>query len=153
MPKITHAVALGVLLLFVAVAIPAAIDTGTSDSELVTELNRSETETVTQSLRVTLQNATDTDAAVTLRDTETLESATRTIPVDATENYSIGNETVSVRVISASNADKTARLSIHYPRTYGWAEGTERITSNLPLIFAGLALIIVVGMVAAGVRR
>ena len=151
-PTITNAVAISLLALFIAVSIPAAIDTGTTDSHATYELNRSETVTVTQSLRATLDGATNTSATVTLRDTETSQSKTKTIPVDATENYSLNNDTVSVTVENASNSMKQATITVAYPRTYGWEDGTERVVDNLPLVFAALGAMVVIGLILGVIR-
>lgn len=151
-PTITNAVAISLLVLFVVVSIPAAIDTGSANSRQTYELTRNETVTVTQSLQATLQEASDTSANVTLRDVETAQSSTKTIPVDGTESYTLNNETVTVTVDNASNSTNTAGITVEYPRTYGWDEGTARIVDNFSLILVAMGAIVVLGMIMAVIK-
>lgn len=145
MPKTTAPVALGILALLIAVAVPASIAVINDPAQGTFDLDEGDTVTVTQTLDVIIEETTQTDATVTLRDSETLSSETQTLSEGQTAEYTVDNESMNVTLRAAQGANANATVLVEYPRTYGWDSGAKTFIENMPFI-----LVVVLGFVLIG---
>lgn len=153
MPSSTTAAALGLVVLLLVLAIPAAITVTDSPATATFDLDDGEQASVVQTLSVMVENTTKTDATITLRDSETIEGETQTLSEGETVSYSVRNETMNVTLREIQGPSANASVAVEFPRTYGWAPGSKTIVDNLPLALALVAFVVVIGGVGAAIKR
>lgn len=153
MPSSTTAAALGLVVLLLVVAIPAAITVTDSPATATFDLDEGERASVVQTLSVLVEDTSQTDATVTLRDSETIESQTETLSPGETETYQLNGDTMNVTLREVQGANANATVSVEYPRTYGWAPGAKTVVENLPLGLVTVAFVVVLGGIGAALKR
>jgi len=152
----TQAVGMGVILIFVAVAFPAFISGaqtgGTTETTATITDGVNDSVDVANVLVATLTDKSESTASMTLTSAQTGDSADVTLTEGETAEITLDNETVTVTLLTVEGGqagDVTVRAI--YPSDFGWGSGAKTLTDQLPLVFAALALVIVLGMV--GVAR
>lgn len=152
MPNITQAVSLGIIILFVVVAIPTVIDAADTNGVQTVELEENETEGLTDRLEITAEdvNASSNETTLKLRDTQSLDEDTQTIANQSTSTFNLsgGDVTVTVQEVSQN----TTQADVSYPSTYGWSDGAQTLTANLGLVLVVTAFIVVVGLLRSVIQ-
>lgn len=149
MAQQTAVFALGVLALLIALAVPAAIHVTDNPATSTYDLDVGEQADVTQQLDVIVEDATQTDATITLRDAETLNAETQTLTENETGAYQLNGETVNVTLTGIQGPNANATFAVEYPRTYGWDGGAKTFVDNLPFMLVVALGLILVGAVGA----
>lgn len=146
MPNIVQAVSLGIIILFVVVAIPTVIDATETEGVQTIELEENETERLSDRLEITAENinASANETTLKLRDTQSLDEQTQTVASGSTTTFNLSDGDVTVTVQEVEQ--NTTQSDVSYPRTYGWGDGAKTITDNLGLVLAVAAFIIVLGL-------
>lgn len=154
MPSIVQALSIGAIILFLVVAVPVVVDSSTGVSSQTLQLE--EDETVRLSDRLELENTrirppVPENATFTVRDTETLESESNIIANGSSATYELSGGNVSVEVLSITDSNpETATVTVEYPTTYGWTEGTQLLADHLGLLVVVAGFIVIV-MLLVGV--
>ena len=151
MSKLVPAVALVMILMFVAFTFPVIIgeSDGTTSSTLT--LSEGESDVVTENLRVTVVESTGSDVEVTATNLRTGTSDTQTIVEGETGSYNLDSETVNITADRTGNDFST--LTVEYPRTFGWDESSSWFVDNLDIFMVVIAFVSIMGVVAMVVRQ
>lgn len=143
-------VAFGIVVLMVALALPAAIDATKDNRTAGFELSAGENATVTSGLEIHAESvsASGQEATISLQDTETRRSITHTIPENESEPYHLSDHTMNVTVQDIDSND-VALVSVDYPPTYGWSESSRTLAGLSDVLLAILAFVLVLGGLGA----
>lgn len=148
MPDMMEALALGVLVLAVAVFVPTLIDATDQDTTQSVELVEGEQTDLTDNLAVRADaianTAAGTNATIRVRSLDTLNDSTKTIDEGNTSVFVVDGANVDVENVATSN-DSVIVRSTYDPR-FGWNGGAATFFDNIGVILALLALIIVVAV-------
>lgn len=148
MPNWMEALALGVLVLAVAVFMPTLINSTEGDATTTFELEAGDTNNPTEKLQIeaeSLQNTTNgTNATLTVRSLDTLNESTQTIPEGNNSVYTIDGENVTIfnDAMITEGGTETVRITAVYNPKFGWNDGARTFFSNMGIILALLAFII-----------
>ena len=136
------------LVLLIAVGFTAAIS-ATGDTTTVTAtIQEGDTETF-ESLQVDLLDSTSSDVTILVTNLNTGDTVEATVVEGDTHTFSFSGGDI---LITAEDTRETrSTLTIEYPNTFGFSEGSQIVTNNLPLILGAFALISIVAFV--GVRK
>lgn len=145
-------VAFVILVALIAFAFPTLITAADSDIEATLQLDDGETGEIRETLNATVHDVTAANATIELERQDTGETDNRTVDLDQTVEYVLGDETVYVTVTSISNGNTIVTADYTYSSTFGWSDEAVLIADNLDLLLAVLVLILVTGMVMAVVR-
>lgn len=127
----TLALALGIFILVVALILTPLIDASNTPATETGELIEGNSTTIENHFRITLNNATDTTANITVADKDTLVGERQTLsPTNSsTVNLPGGDVTITVTDIStvvvgtAPDPDThTVTYRLDYSRTYPWTD-------------------------------
>lgn len=156
MPTALQAVSVGVVILFVVVAMPTVVDSTTGENSQTIQFEEGETHRLSDSLEITndrVRPPTPENATFTVRDTDTLESDTAVIQNGSQATYALSGGNVTVAVTSITDANpETVTATVSYPTTYGWSDGAQTISSNLGLVVIAVAFIIVLGLLGSVIK-
>lgn len=144
------------IVLFVAFAVPQFVTTS-SDGDL------ERTETITggvgdsvefeNALIVGLQDKNSQTVTLTVTSVQSGENATVTLTETETASISLDGRTVTITALDVqvgTAGDVTVRVI--YPNDFGWTSEAKTLTSNLPVLFVGVAFVIVAGLITAVMR-
>ena len=149
------AVAMGLLVLFVAIAGPVMI--GASDGMVsdTREYNESDSVQITGALTVRVDNVDDTggaeEAEVVIVSRTTGETGAATIGEGETEQFSIDSTTVNVTA-DLITSENTVVLTTVHEATLGWDDGTKLIAAQLDVIVAIVIFVLLLGMLFGTAR-
>lgn len=150
MPKTTEILALAFVVLFAALFMPVAIEATTTDKTSGYQIEEGNQLTPTNGLTVTadeINTSTSPDEATfTVRDVQSQERITETIPVNnqSSFNMSGGNVTVSVDAITDG---PVATIMVQHPRTYGWSEPAKAFGEHLHIILGVVTIVMIAGVI------
>lgn len=153
MPSSTTAAALGLVVLLLVLAIPAAITVTDSPATATFDLDEGERASVVQTLSVVVEDTSQNSSTITLRDSKTIESQTETLSPGETESYQLNGDQMNVTLRELQGPSANATVAVEYPRTYGWAPGAKTMVDNLPLALVVVAFVVVIGGIGAATKR
>lgn len=148
----TKAIGLGVLVLLVVFSVPMMIEATEGDKKYRVEMSENDTTNISDRLNVTADNIQPGDpanATISVEDTRTFESDTKTIEENASATYSFDGGDVTVNVTAIETNPEVVRGDVKVDRTYGWSGPGKVIAGELGLILAMLGVIIVAGAIGA----
>lgn len=155
MPNTLQAVSVGIVILFVVVAMPVVVNGMTGSTSQTVQFDEGETQDLTERLNVTVTNinATANYATVSLEDSATLDSQTETIDEGKESTFTLSGGNVSITVGSIDGGSpETAILSTSTPNQYGWADGASTLADNLGLVIVAVAFIVILGLVGSVIQ-
>jgi len=136
------------LVLLIGVGFTAAIS-ATGDTTTVTAtIQEGDSETF-DSAKVDLLDSTSSNVTIIVTNLNTGDTIEETVAEGDTQTFSFSGGDV---LITAEDTRQTrSTLTIEYPNTFGFSEGSQIVTNNLPIILGAFALISIVAFV--GVRK
>lgn len=136
------------LILIIALLFPTAMMITDSSVTNAFVIDEGETQQINGNLKVSLAetNPNEANATVTVTDTNTLESITKTIVQNNTEIFALQEGDVNVTAITVQSG--FSELNVEQPRLFGWNDNVKRILQYLPLFFASLAVLMLAGFLA-----
>lgn len=147
---------MAVIILFVAFAVPQFVNTS-SDGDL------ERTETITggvadsvqfeDAIIVGLQDKNSQTVTLQITSVPTGNNTTVTLTETESTSVTLDGRTVTVTALdvqTGSDGDVTVR--VNYPNDFGWTSEAKTLTSNLPVLFVGVAFVIVAGLIGAVMR-
>ena len=156
MVSATKVIGLAVIVLFIAFAVPQFVTTS-SDGDL------ERTETITggvgdsvqfeEAIIVGLQDKNSQTVTLTVTSVQSGENTTVTLTETESQSITLDDRTITITALDVqvgTGGDVTVRVI--YPNDFGWSAGAKRITSNLPVLFVGVAFVIVAGLITAVMR-
>ena len=149
-------VAMGLLVLFVAVAGPAMIIGATDGTVSDTrEYNENDSVDVSEALTVRVDNVDDTggaeEAEVLVVSRTTGETGSALIPEGETEQFAIDETTVNVTA-DLITSENTVVLTTVHESTLGWDDGAKLLASQLDVVLAVVVFVLLLGMLFATAR-
>lgn len=156
MVSTTKAVGLAVVVLFIAFAFPTFISGAEQSNATVSKTisgGVNESAKFEDAILVSITGKTSNTVDLAVTSLVTGNNTTVTLQETETMNIQLDNQTVTVSALdiqAGTNGDVTVRLG--YPNNFAWEDGAIRISQNLPVVLAALALIIMAGVMAAMVR-
>lgn len=151
MASATQAVGLAVIMLFVAIALPALIagaEGGTVERQVTITGGVGDTSDIQEALIVTLRDKTSGTVDIGLTSAQTGDTANVTLTEEETASVTLDNQTVTVTALdvqTGTDGDVTVRAI--YPNDFAWSDDARRLTAQLPIVFAAVAFIILLGFV------
>lgn len=139
-------VTLGLMLLMGAYAVPSMADATTFPEEFSTQLDEGQTEQITDGLEITLDDSTNSQANVTVRDTETDETDNLSIQEGANATYNLTGGTGNVTVVETD--DQAAQLDVTYDPMFGWSPAAQAVIGEIELILTLILFLVVLGSMA-----
>lgn len=147
------AVAVGILLLAVALFVPTLADSVNTNNADTHNLSVNETQELTDKLEVELletgTNNTN-NATVLYRNLDTLNSSQTTLNISTNDKVTVDGEDITVELKSATNT--TATIESNYDPKFGWNDGAVTFFEESDTLIVGLAMVIVIGLFAAVAR-
>ena len=143
-------IGIGVILLLAAVSIPAVIESSQSTQSSRLTIDTAGTDEVTAGLDVAIADSSNTDANITLTDTESGVDDNVTLSVGDSANYTLPGGNGTITLVSSTNQQAT--IDVFYSSTYGFGSAGKTIVNELGLILVAMVFIIVMGSVVVVVN-
>lgn len=146
------AIALGVVVLTVALFMPTLINSTTTDNTSTFELEEGNETNVTEKLVVEVDNiktaSTPNNSTITVRNSETLNTSTKTIDAGNNKTYTVDGDNVTITLDNTfeSGGSEFATITAEYDPKFGWDNGARTFMENMELILAALAVFLVTGV-------
>lgn len=150
---IMGAVALGVLVLAMALFVPSLIDATQDDAQKTVELTEGSSQNLTERLSLTAHDISSgqSEANVTLENLVTLNRTAEHLNVSETKTLNLSNEDVEVTLDSISDTDE-ALITATYSPMFGWDAGPRTFVENLDLVLALLGALTILGGIFIGLK-
>lgn len=156
MPTATQAIGLVIIVAFVAFAFPAFVaapDVGTTETTVTLNDGDGGVENVDHAIRVEIAEKTYTTTELNVTSLNSGNTTTLTLMEGEEYNITLDNQTLMLTVLDIqSGPEGTVVLSTTYPSDFGWDDGTKSLSEQMPLVFAAVALILILGFVGAVAR-
>lgn len=136
------------LVLLGVISIPIAVDSTDSTSVESVTLSEGESTEINGGISVSVVTTEKTETNVTVVNTESGDSISRTILEGSTETFSFSEGDIQITAVETTN--QNAVLSVEYPNTFGYNENMNLITDNLELILIVMLFIGVMAFVGVG---
>jgi hypothetical protein len=149
--KAVAVLGLTLLVVLAAVSIPIAVESSTDTTTETLTLSEGNSATVNGDITVSLTETSQSEANVTVVNTENGDTLSRVIAEGSTETF--GFSEGDIHITAADTTNQNAVLSLEYPNTFGYAAGTSLITDNLAIILVSMVFIGVMAFVGVGISR
>lgn len=150
MPNPKNAIAVGVLVLSVALFIPTLVDGTQNENQDISEIENGTTYDVNEklSVSVTSVNVSNNTSKVEVTNTDTLESSEKLLNVSKSKVYTIGGENVTAKLegLRESPRGEFATVTVTYPPTFGFGQASKTFFENVELMIVLVGFIIVLSV-------
>lgn len=138
--------AIGVLVLGMALFVPALIDASQGDASDTFELTNQSSEDLTDTLQVevTRVNQSEDNTNVTVRDLRSLDTNSTQLDAGNATDLTLSGDTINVTADSIINAS-ASQLTVVYPPMFAWDDGPRTFVDNLDIVLALLAMVVILG--------
>lgn len=156
MSKVEAALALGVVVLCVAIVGPSLIDSTNNDVSETVNIYENQSDDPTDKLRVTSERVRPTQgtALIEVESLATLNSSTQQLNETESVDFVVDEQTVEVTLNAAVDGDNAefSRLTVLYPPDFGWQDSASTLMDNMGLLIALAGFIIIGGVLAVVIR-
>lgn len=155
MPTRTQIVGLAVIVLFISVAFPTFISSSVENNitETTTLEGEGDSAVLDGSVRLTLDTKTNSDANITYVHLESGDAASIQLSETETGTVQVDGEQITTTALDiGTGTSGEVVIKSTFPKSLAWDSGSRTLSDNIPVILAGIAVMIVVG-IAAGVVR
>lgn len=150
MPDVKDAVAVGILVLSVALFVPTLVDVTQDTKQDIAQIQNQSTEEFTGrlSVRVTDVSFSGSKATVEVSNSDTLESNETTLNVSQSEQLTVGGENVTVKLenVDLITGYEYATVTVTYRPTFGFGSGSKIFFQNMEIVIVLIGFIIVLGV-------
>jgi hypothetical protein len=138
--RVTVALGIGVVFLFVAVALPSMVAAPDSTQEVTETYAEGSNQVVDGALVLGVNSTGPNSATVSLSSVDNGDLETITLAEGESQTVELAAGNVSVSLVSSTSSEAT--VSLEYPSTLGWDGGALALTEHWGLF------VVVVGVVA-----
>jgi hypothetical protein len=150
MPDVKDAVAVGILVLCVAVFVPTLVDGTQNDKTAIAEIEENSTFDYTDKLSVEAVSVSQSSSSATIevRNSETFESSQKVLNASESKVYQVGGENVTATLeqLRFSTGGEYATVSVSYPPTFGFGDASKDFFENMEIVIVLVGFIIVLGV-------
>lgn len=153
MPTATQVIGLVIIVAFVAFAFPAFVaapDVGTTETIVTLNDGDGGVENVDDAIRVEIAEKTYTTTEVNVTSLNTSNTTTVTLVEGEEYDLELDGQTLMLTVLDIqSGPEGTVVLRTVYPSDFGWNDGTKSLSEQMPIVFAAVALLLILGLAGA----